>query len=918
MAVTRDLWIVLRARDEASRIVRSFGANVAGSAAAAAAGMSNFDRTMANVATRLNQFAMTAQLTGTVMAGFGVAGLAFIKSAADVAAEYDRQVRATMTQIDGITTSLEEVADVGRRVAKQVGIPFEQMQSTLFFIFSSMNVSVAQAETLLRGFAKEAVAGQTTIEAAAKTTISIMNSLGLTVDDLTRIQDVQFQIVRKGIITYEELANTIGRALPAAARSGQTFETLGGMMAFLTRNGLSAAMAATSAARALESFAHPKTVAKLEDMGIAVRNAKGEFLPLVDVMRKMNDKLKIMTAPDRAKFIQELFTGAGGTIQARRFWDVAFKNFDQFEEMIGFMGNASGVFENAYATMAGSVATKSELLRNKWMLLKEALGKAVLPHLLKLMDFLGMVLDWFNKLPEGTKETISQFILWGSVIGVVVGALVILVGTMAFFVSSIIAGGAALAVILGVIGLVTGALLSMIAAVTLAWEKSENFRGAVEELGKIFKDIWKEIVDTAQEVGKHFDEKLRPSIDKLIKFMEDKGLPAIQRFGQIWMDEVFPKLQEAKRIIEDVAKVVIDHMANAIDNYLLPALQKMNDWWNENQDTIRPLIAIGAQVVKWILIISAVILGSALMGLATVIIGIVLSVLLFINALKGIWEFLQIAFNAVVSFFTEVGTRIMEIANNFKEFWEPIWNSIVGVVKSAIGLIVGIIQLGTALIKEIWKDWLLPLVSFIIDNFMKITDFFIGYFRTFIGIFMVPVRAIVDFWNKHFGGINDSTRSTFNKVSDFISEKIEFVKKLFSGAKDWLYNAGVNVITGFIDGIKAKIDALTRILKEITDKIPEIKGPRAVDLKLLVPAGINIMKGFMAGINSQIPMLTSQLQGITAQIGQVQAPTITVPGVFNRPAQETKTVNQYITVNTQEIDPRVHATELGWELEGRI
>lgn len=321
MAITRDLWIVLRARDEASRIIRSFGTTVSGAAASSAASVSAFDRAMATTAQRLSQFSQVAMLAGGIMTGFGVAGLAFIKSATTVAAEYDKQVRRTMTQIDGITTSLDEIAEVGRRVARQVEIPFEQMQETLFFIFSSMNVSVAEAETLLKGFAKEAVAGNTNIESAARTTIAIINALGMSVNDLTRIQDVQFQIVRKGIITYEELANTIGRALPAAARAGQSFETLGGMIAFLTRNGLSAAMAATSAARAMESIAHPKTVARLEDMGIKVRNAKGEFLPLVQIMEKMNVKLSKLAAPDRAKFLQDLFTGAGGTIQARRFWD---------------------------------------------------------------------------------------------------------------------------------------------------------------------------------------------------------------------------------------------------------------------------------------------------------------------------------------------------------------------------------------------------------------------------------------------------------------------------------------------------------------------------------------------------------------------------------------------------------------------
>jgi hypothetical protein len=82
---------------------------------------------------------------------------------------------------------------------------------------------------------------------------------------------------------------------------------------------------------------------------------------------------------------------------------------------------------------------------------------------------------------------------------------------------------------------------------------------------------------------------------------------------------------------------------------------------------------------------------------------------------------------------------------------------------------------------------------------------------------------------------------------------------------------------------------------------------------------MNIMKGFMKGIDSQVPMLRQQLRGLTAQIGQLPTPTVAMPtGGFQRPTQEQKTVNQTFNIKTQEIDPRVHATELGFELEGRM
>lgn len=918
MAITRDLWIVLRARDEASRIIRSFGTTVSGAAASSAASVSAFDRAMATTAQRLSQFSQVAMLAGGIMTGFGVAGLAFIKSATTVAAEYDKQVRRTMTQIDGITTSLDEIAEVGRRVARQVEIPFEQMQETLFFIFSSMNVSVAEAETLLKGFAKEAVAGNTNIESAARTTIAIINALGMSVNDLTRIQDVQFQIVRKGIITYEELANTIGRALPAAARAGQSFETLGGMIAFLTRNGLSAAMAATSAARAMESIAHPKTVARLEDMGIKVRNAKGEFLPLVQIMEKMNVKLSKLAAPDRAKFLQDLFTGAGGTIQARRFWDVAFKNFDQFEEMVGFMTNASGVFEEAYGTMADSVAAKSQLISNKWQLIQEALGRAVLPELLKLITMLGRVLDWFDKLPEGVKSTIAQFILWGSVISIVVGALVILAGTFAFFISGIIAGGAALAIIMASIGALTVVVLGLVAAITVAWQRSENFRSAIAELGAALNTVWDEVSDTIQIVAQTFDQKLMPSIDKVISIIETKAIPAVRDFVRIWIEEVVPKLDEAKRIIQDVAQVAIQRMALFIDDYLIPALEKMSAWWDRNKDTIRPFLEIGAQVIKWFLILAAVIAASGLLTLPVMIMAAVDNITMLVQWLKAAWEWLKSAGIAIAEFFASVWNEIMRIGSNIFAFWEPIWNSLVGVVKAAMGLITAIIEFFLVLSSEIFKDWIKPIINIVVTGWGFIFGYLSEKWNKLMGIVSEVVGFISKVWNDHMGGVSKGTQKVWDEIFKFIGDKIKAIKDFFVNSKDFLYNAGVNIITGLINGITDKIKDLTKKLKEITDLIPKIKGPKLVDLKLLVPAGQNIIKGFISGITSQLPMLEEKLRGITQQIGGMPAPLVTVPEGFTRPTPEQKSVTQYITVNTQEINPRVHAMELGLELEGRM
>jgi len=919
MAITRDLWIVLRARDEASRIIRSFGQNVSGAANSAASNMTNFERTMQSLGLRLQQFAMTSMLAGTALAGMGAAGIAFLKSASDVAVAYEKQVRATKTQVDDITVSLDDLAAVGRRVAREVEIPFEQMQDTLFFIFSSMNVTLAESEQLLKGFAKEAVAGQTSIENAARSNIAIMNSLGLTTKDLGRIQDVQFQVVRKGVITYEELSNVIGRALPAAARSGQSIETLGAMMAFLTRNGLSAAMASASAARALESFAHPTTVKRLEQIGITVRDAKGEFLPLLDVMTQMNKKLKDMAQPERAKFFQELFKGAGGTIQARRFWDTAFKNFDDFTEMMGFMTNSSGVFENAYENMANSVANKSVLLENKWMLIKETLGRAVMPHLLKLMDLLGQVMDWFDRLPEPTKNMIAQFILWGSIIAIAVGALMILIGVLAFFVSGVMLAGEALIIILAALVGVTAAVIGLGAGFYYAWQRAEEFRAIISDVGQILKDLWQGVVNVAQDIQKSFDDKVRPALEHLWEVVETKVLPAVREFIRMWKEEVFPKLQEAGRIIKDMVVKTFELVAETIENYIIPAINKLTEWWEKNGDTLRPLLAYFGELVKWLLIVGAALVLAPIIAFFTAIAAIIIAVYNFIESLKTLWSWITTAFNAVVSFFKGMIDFIVSFVTGVYNTVDQALRPLTNLIKAVFGLIFEIIRFFTVLAREVIKDWIIPFVKDFIDGFMKLYNM--------VSKFVMDIYTTIrDFFAKIFGEAEKQGKPFFdviakiwNDLKQYIKGTIDGIVKLFADAGKWLFEAGKNIITGLLNGITEKINDLKKKLKEITDMIPKIKGPKSVDLQLLVPVGKNIMQGFMNGIESQIPMIKAQLQGITAQIGGLSVPTLTMPtpAFAGTPVQQ-KNITQNITVNTQEINPRIQAEQLGFELGDRL
>jgi TP901 family phage tail tape measure protein len=373
---------------------------------------------------------IAATITGAAMLSFGRKGVKALSSMAMESANFQRDISLAMTQIQNDSpATVRSLVNIGREIGTEIPASMDTMASTLFFIFSSLRVNTEQAKFLLRGFAKEAVAGNTNIEAAARSTIAILNGMGLTVEDLTRVQDMQFQTVRRGVITYEQLSANIGKLIPALRRSGQEIETGGAMLAFLTRQGLSAEMSATAAARSLELIADPRVVKRLEDQGIAVRDLKGEFLPLVEILTQMNERFGSLPGPERAQALLEIFGGAGYRIQARRFFDTVFANFDHFLWQIGELENASGAMQRAYDIVFKEPLTQIQLFKNNLAVLRMEVGDRFLPIMAQVVDRGLELIDWFRNLDESTKDTLAQLAAFSSVAAVVGGSILILGGT---------------------------------------------------------------------------------------------------------------------------------------------------------------------------------------------------------------------------------------------------------------------------------------------------------------------------------------------------------------------------------------------------------------------------------------------------------------------------------------------------------
>lgn len=723
-------------------------------------------------ATQLSDVGRTMEIVGiSAMAG-GAAVAYGLKQAVDVAAEWDRQVRLTYTQVDKkFKPSLQELSAIGLRVSKDIAVPFEQVQGALFDVFSSTEANLPQAEALLRSFAKAAVAGQTDIQTASRATIGLMNAFKLPFSDVNKILDIQFELVKEGVGTYEEWANRIGLVSPSAVRAGQSIDMMAAALSTATRLGMNAARASTSVARAFDAMSNPKTEKALKKLGIATRDAKGQFRPMVDVLADWKKQLDGLPEKDKVAEILDVMKGAGGTIEARRFLQqilLSKGGLELFQSQVKSFAKDKGAFANAYNDMANSVSSKTQLLHNAWMQLKLGIGQALLPMFSQLVGYLQRLANWFNALPQSTKETIAKFGVLASVLLIVGGALTTVVGIFLSFAGIIAAAGPALLPLIGSFGLIAAgataavaALVGLGAAFVIAYKKSASFRLVLTSIGEVFAAAWVQVKTFAMGVWSAFQANVLPALQALWVQIQSNVFPALTQLAVWAKANLIPIMQQVGEWIQNRLKPAFENVATAIRTQLIPAIQEMSKWWDENKATILPVIKVLGMLV-----------GVLVAAAAS-------TIPVFINMLAALIG----AFRALVKVVTTV------------------WNQIKSLVTAVVNQCVSAGH-----------------------NFMS---------------------------NMH--SIASTAQSVWNTIKSVWNNGIKTIKAAFNGAGSWLINAGKNIVEGLINGIRGRIGAAAseaaNLAKNVLNSAMHALGIHSPSTKFK-DIGMDIVRGLTLGIQA--------------------------------------------------------------------
>jgi hypothetical protein len=260
------------------------------------------------------------------------------------------------------------------------------------------------------------------------------------------------------------------------------------------------------------------------------------------------------------------------------------------------------------------------------------------------------------------------------------------------------------------------------------------------------------------------------------------------------------------------------------------------------------------------------------------------------------WTGVQWALNAaltanpvgvvVVALAALVGGLIL--AYKHSETFRRIVDAAFKVVKAAAEAVLGFFRDHWKTIAVLISGPFAPLVLLATDAFgirskllaaaNAVMDFFRSNWKTIAVLISGPFAPLVALATDAFG-VRSRLVNAFAEIAQAVREKVGALVELVRGIpgrivsalgnlRGLLYNAGVSIIQGLIDGITAKLGELWGLAGSIASGITSRKGPIEKDRKLLEPQGRAIIEGLMSGMQSALPGLESMVSSIAPSIGK--------------------------------------------------
>lgn len=405
------LGFLITAIDQASAVFRQVGQSISGLDGA----NSKMKQGMADLSGQL-------QSTGKWLMGFGAAGLGSLGLAAMEASKYGKALAEIQTIADPLQMPLSKIRDLTMGMFTAYGGEIEDQTRALYQSISAGAGKAADAAALLDTANQLAIGGVSDVRSALDGLTNVINAFGLSYGKASDVSDAFFVAIKSGKTTLTELSASVGQLAPTASATGVAFDEMLAAISAVTTRGLKTDMAITGLKAALANVIKPTADAQAEAKRLGIEftasalRAKGLSQFLKEIMQSSNYNAdsfsKLFGSVEGLNAIMALTANGGGT----------------FNQILGDMAKRTGMTSDAMKIMAADAGFVWSLFKSNLKAAIIAVGEAILPLVVYMMQFATVALQAFTNLPAPIKQAIVLLFAAASVISVVVGAAMVLAG----------------------------------------------------------------------------------------------------------------------------------------------------------------------------------------------------------------------------------------------------------------------------------------------------------------------------------------------------------------------------------------------------------------------------------------------------------------------------------------------------------
>ncbi|NUU96766.1 phage tail tape measure protein [Marinitoga sp. 1138] len=292
MSNSATLSLIIQAKDYASKVLKT----VTGAMNKLESATQKADRSFQEFKTNMNEIARYAKYALGAITATGTAIVGFSKDTEKAMAN-----ASTMFSVAGKEFEKELGSRVAR-ISQQYGISLKKMWDATYAL-GSAGVALENIPEVLEQTARAAVAGGADIETAFTGAIKQIKGFGLSLNDLEKVYAVQFQAVKYGLLTYDQLAQYIPEIAASARSLGEDWKSATATFATLTKYMPDAAQAANALQNAYDELTQKSE--NLAKAGIKLYD-NGKFIGFVKVIEQIRNQLKGKTNEEVAEFINSL------------------------------------------------------------------------------------------------------------------------------------------------------------------------------------------------------------------------------------------------------------------------------------------------------------------------------------------------------------------------------------------------------------------------------------------------------------------------------------------------------------------------------------------------------------------------------------------------------------------------------------